>query len=147
VELPIYMDHNATTPVDPRVIEAMLPAFTVHFGNPASRTHAYGWAAARLVERSRERIADALGAHPDEVIFTSGATESDNLAIKGVAWALAGRGRHLITVATEHKAVLDPCSASRARGSRSRCCRSTGTAASSPSRSRRRCAATPCSCR
>ena len=109
MERPIYLDHNATTPVDPRVIEAMLPAFTEHFGNPASHTHAYGWAAARLVERAREQIAAALGAHPDEVVFTSGATESNNLAIKGVAWSLAGRGRHLVTVATEHKAVLDPC--------------------------------------
>jgi cysteine desulfurase len=116
VERPIYLDHNATTPVDPRVLEAMLPVFTEHFGNPASRTHAYGWAAARLVERSRERVAAALGARPDEVVFTSGATESNNLAIKGVAWSLAGRGRHLVTVATEHKAVLDPCRRLEAEG-------------------------------
>jgi cysteine desulfurase len=116
VERPIYLDYNATTPVDPRVLEAMLPVFTEHFGNPASRTHAYGWAAARLVERSRERVAAALGARPDEVVFTSGATESNNLAIKGVAWSLAGRGRHLVTVATEHKAVLDPCRRLEAEG-------------------------------
>ena len=113
---PVYLDHNATTPVDPRVVEAMLPCLTEHFGNPASRTHAYGWAAARLVERSRERVAAALGAHPDEVVFTSGATESNNLAIKGVAWALRERGRHLVTVATEHKAVLDPCRRLAAEG-------------------------------
>jgi cysteine desulfurase len=116
VERPIYLDHNATTPVDPRVLEAMLPVFTEHFGNPASRTHAYGWAAARLVERSRERVAAALGARPDEVVFTSGATESNNLAIKGVAWSLAGRGRHLVTAATEHMAVLDPCRRLEAEG-------------------------------
>jgi len=106
---PIYMDHNATTPVDPRVVEAMLPCFTKHFGNAASRTHAYGWAAARLADDARERLAAALGAHPEEVVFTSGATESNNLAIKGMAWALRGRGTHLVTCATEHKAVLDPC--------------------------------------
>jgi cysteine desulfurase len=106
---PIYMDHNATTPVDPRVVEAMLPCFTEHFGNAASRTHAYGWAAARLADDARERLAAALGAHPEEVVFTSGATESNNLAIKGMAWALRGRGTHLVTCATEHKAVLDPC--------------------------------------
>jgi cysteine desulfurase len=116
VERPIYMDHNATTPVDPRVVEAMLPCFTEHFGNPASRTHAYGWAAARLVERSREQVAAALGARPDEVVFTSGATESNNLAIKGIAWALGERGRHLVTAATEHKAVLDPCRRLEAEG-------------------------------
>lgn len=106
---PIYLDHNATTPVDPRVVEAMLPCFSEHFGNPASKTHPFGWAAARLVESARERIATGLGAEPEEVIFTSGATESNNLAIKGAAAALAARGRHLVTVATEHKAVLDPC--------------------------------------
>ncbi len=116
MERPIYLDHNATTPVDPRVLEAMLPALTEHFGNPASRTHAYGWAAARLVERSRERVAAALGARPDEVVFTSGATESNNLALKGVAWALRERGHHLVTVATEHKAVLDPCRRLAAEG-------------------------------
>jgi cysteine desulfurase len=110
------MDHNATTPVDPCVVEAMLPCFTEHFGNPASHTHAYGWAAARLVERSREQVARALGARPDEVIFTSGATESNNLAIKGVAWALGERGHHIVTMATEHKAVLDPCRRLEAEG-------------------------------
>ncbi|MEW6338721.1 MAG: cysteine desulfurase family protein [Acidobacteriota bacterium] len=106
---PIYMDHNASTPVDPRVVEAMLPCLTEHFGNPASNTHAYGWAAAKLVENARQSLAAAVGARPDEVVFTSGATESNNLAIKGGAWARADRGRRLVTVATEHKAVLDPC--------------------------------------
>ena len=106
---PIYMDHNATTPVDPRVVEAMLPAFGTHFGNAASKTHAYGWAAAKLAERARESIAAGLGAHPEEVVFTSGATEANNLAIKGAAWSLRGRGDHIVTVSTEHKAVLDPC--------------------------------------
>ncbi|MGE5234888.1 MAG: cysteine desulfurase family protein [Acidobacteriota bacterium] len=106
---PIYMDHNATTPVDPRVVAAMLPCFGDSFGNPASNTHAFGWAAAKLVERSRQALAAGIGAHDDEIVFTSGATESNNLAIKGVAWALRERGRHLVTVATEHKAVLDPC--------------------------------------
>lgn len=103
------MDHNATTPVDPRVVEAMLPCFSEHFGNAASRTHAYGWAAAKLVDDARERLAAALGVHPEEVVFTSGATEANNLAIKGMAWALHPRGDHLVTCATEHKAVLDPC--------------------------------------
>ncbi len=107
--MPIYLDYNATTPVDPRVLAAMLPAFEVHFGNPASRTHPFGWAAARLVEKARESLARHLGGAPDEYIFTSGATEANNLAIKGVAWARAGRRCHLITCATEHKAVLDPC--------------------------------------
>jgi cysteine desulfurase len=103
------MDHNATTPVDPRVVEAMLPAFGEHFGNAASKTHPYGWAAAKLVERARESIAAGLGAHPEGVIFTSGATEANNLAIKGSAWPLRARGDHIVTVSTEHKAVLDPC--------------------------------------
>ncbi len=108
---PIYMDHNATTPVDPRVVEAMLPCFTQHFGNAASRTHAYGWAASKLAEDARAAVAAALGAHPEEIVFTSGATEANNLAIKGVAAALSGRRRHVVTCATEHKAVLDPCAA------------------------------------
>jgi cysteine desulfurase len=109
VSQPIYMDHNATTPVDPRVVEAMLPCLTEQFGNAASRTHAYGWAAAKLAEGARELLAAGIGAHPEEIIFTSGATESNNLAIKGVA--LARRGTHIVTCATEHKAVLDPCHA------------------------------------
>jgi cysteine desulfurase len=108
VSQPIYMDHNATTPVDPRVVEAMLPCMTEQFGNAASRTHAYGWAAAKLAELARERLAKAIGAHPEEIIFTSGATESNNLAIKGVGWALGRPGSRFVTCATEHKAVLDP---------------------------------------
>lgn len=107
--MPIYLDYNATTPVDPRVVEAMRPALEVHFGNPASRTHPFGWAAARLVETARETLARHLGGAADEFIFTSGATEANNLAIKGVAWARRGRQCHLITCTTEHKAVLDPC--------------------------------------
>lgn len=106
---PIYMDYNATTPVDPRVLETMLPCFTEHFGNPASRTHPFGWAAARLVDRARSQIATGIGVQPEELIFTSGATESNNLAIKGVARARGQRGRHVVTCATEHRAVLDPC--------------------------------------
>jgi cysteine desulfurase len=106
---PIYMDHNATTPVDPRVVEAMLPCFSEHFGNPASRTHPFGWAAARLVDRARQQVAAAIGASPEELVFTSGATESNNLAIKGIAASLRERGDHLVTCATEHRAVLDPC--------------------------------------
>ncbi len=113
---PIYMDHNATTPVDPRVVEAMLPCMTVHFGNAASRTHAFGWAATKLAERARETLAAGIGAHPEEIVFTSGATESNNIAIKGTFWALEGRGDHIVTCATEHKAVLDPCQALARRG-------------------------------
>ena len=105
---PIYMDCNATTPLDERVLAAMLPYFTEHVGNPASTTHAYGWAAAAAVTRSREVLAEAIHASPDEIIFTSGATEANNLAIKGVAEAYFSKGRHLITLQTEHNAVLDP---------------------------------------
>ncbi|MGV8042352.1 MAG: cysteine desulfurase family protein [Thermoanaerobaculaceae bacterium] len=106
--LPIYLDHNATTPLDARVLEAMLPYLTEQFGNAASRTHPYGWIAAQAVDRARQRLAAGIGAEPDELVFTSGATESCNTAIKGVAWSLAGRGRHLVTCTTEHRAVLDP---------------------------------------
>ncbi len=106
---PIYLDCHSTTPVDDRVLAAMLPFFTQHFGNPASVTHQYGWEADAAVTRSRETIAQAIGADPSEIIFTSGATEANNLAIKGVAESLHGRGRHIVTVATEHNAVLDPC--------------------------------------
>ena len=106
---PVYLDYHATTPVDPRVLEAMLPYFTEQFGNPASRQHAWGWEAQKAVEAARHQVASLIGASAQEVVFTSGATESNNLAIKGCAHALRDRGDHLITVATEHKSVLDSC--------------------------------------
>ena len=105
--LPIYMDYGATTPVDPRVVDAMIPWLREHFGNPASRSHAWGWEAEEAVERARCQVADLIGADPREIVWTSGATESNNLAIKGAAHFYKDRGRHLITVKTEHKAVLD----------------------------------------
>jgi len=108
-EQPIYLDYHATTPVDDRVLAAMLPYFNQHFGNPASLTHPYGWAAAAAVKQARDSLSAAIHASPEELIFTSGATEANNLAIKGVAEANFSRGRHLITIATEHNAVLDPC--------------------------------------
>jgi cysteine desulfurase len=104
---PIYMDYGATTPVDPRVVEAMIPWLREHFGNPASRSHAWGWEAEEAVEKARQQVADLIGADPREIVWTSGATESDNLAIKGAAHFYQSRGKHLITVKTEHKAVLD----------------------------------------
>ena len=106
---PVYLDYHATTPVDPRVLEAMLPFFTAHFGNPASRQHAYGWEADEAVVAARAEVAALVGAAAREIIFTSGATESNNLAIKGTALARRDRGRHIVTVATEHKSVLDSC--------------------------------------
>jgi cysteine desulfurase len=106
---PVYLDFHATTPVDPRVLEAMLPYFTEHFGNPASRQHAYGWDAQKAVEAARAQVAALIGASAQEIVFTSGATESNNLAIKGSAHGLRDRGDHIVTVLTEHKSVLDSC--------------------------------------
>jgi cysteine desulfurase len=106
---PVYLDHQATTPLDPRVLEAMLPWLTGDFGNAASRQHAFGWAAESAVSAAREEIAAALGAEPGEIVFTSGATESNNLALLGAARAARGRGNHVVTSAVEHRAVLDPC--------------------------------------
>ncbi len=109
MEYPVYLDYNATTPVDPQVLDTMLPYFGTHFGNAASRTHVYGLKAEAAVDTAREQLADLIGATPKELVFTSGATESVNLAIKGFYEANQHRGNHLITVATEHKAVLDTC--------------------------------------
>ncbi|GIU79543.1 MAG: cysteine desulfurase IscS [Bryobacteraceae bacterium] len=118
LKFPIYLDYHATTPMDERVLEAMLPYFREHFGNAASRNHAFGWVAEEAVEKARKQIASLINANPKEIVFTSGATESNNLAIKGVAEMYAEKGNHIITAATEHKAVLDTCKRLEKRGCR-----------------------------
>ena len=113
---PIYLDCHATTPVDERVVNAMLPYFTEHFGNPSSINHVYGWETEAAVKKAREVLAEAINATPEEVVFTSGATEANNLAIKGVAEAYFQKGQHIITVSTEHSAVIDPCNYLKSMG-------------------------------
>ncbi len=116
MKLPIYMDYQTTTPIDRDVLEAMMPYLTEQFGEPSNRSHAWGWAAEEAVDRAREQVAALIGAQPEEIFFTSGATESDNLAIKGIARAYADKGRHIITQQTEHRAVLDSCRALEKEG-------------------------------
>ena len=113
---PIYLDCHATTPVDERVVNAMLPYFTEHFGNPSSINHVYGWETEAAVKKAREVLAEAINATPEEIVFTSGATEANNLAIKGVAEAYFQKGQHIITVSTEHSAVIDPCNYLKSMG-------------------------------
>ena len=144
---PIYLDYAATTPVDPRVVHAMVPYLYEQFGNPASRSHAYGWAAEEAVEIAREHVAKLIGADPREIVWTSGATESNNLAIKGAAQFHAGKGKHLITVKTEHKAVLDTMRELERAGFEGRISTCKTTACSTSRCSRPRSAPTPRSSR
>ncbi|MBC04400.1 MAG: IscS subfamily cysteine desulfurase [Phycisphaerae bacterium] len=116
LKLPLYFDNNATTPCDPRVVDAMVPYLFEHYGNPASRAHAYGWVARDAVATARQQVASLIGAQPKEIVFTSGATESNNLALKGAARYLARKGKHIVTVSTEHKAILDSCHALEREG-------------------------------
>src|SRR5210317_579057 len=109
INLPIYLDYAATTPVDPRVTEKMVLYLSQHFGNPASRSHSFGWQTEKAVEEAREQVAALVNADPKEIVWTSGATESDNLAIKGAAHFYQNKGKHIVTLKTEHKAVLDSC--------------------------------------
>ena len=118
LKAPIYFDNHATTKLDPRVLDAMMPYLTEHYGNSASRNHAYGWVAEEAVEKARKQIANLIGATPKEIVFTSGATESNNLALKGVFEMYAERGNHIITAATEHKAILDTCKHLEKKGAR-----------------------------
>ena len=144
---PIYMDYGATTPCDPRVVDAMIPWLREHFGNPASRSHAWGWEAEAAVEKSRGQVASLINADPREIVWTSGATESINLALKGAAHFYGSRGKHLITLKTEHKATLDTMRELERQGFQVPTWMCRKTACSTWTSSRTRCARTPSSCR